>query len=164
MTERRAAGPPRRVAPAARRARSDTSRHGALSDALAPAKAPDGEALNASDGVTTPDSSVGGRRRPRVRRSKALKETIATNPSPALDPSTPASTGDTSRPSATAARHQPSVRELVIGVLSERDRETLLKGGTPRHEASSSSGPLRTQVLLKLREILVRQYTPAAWR
>jgi hypothetical protein len=49
-------------------------------------------------------------------------------------------------------------------MVSERDRETLLKGGTPPHEASSSSGPLRPQVLLKLREILVRQYTPAAWR
>jgi hypothetical protein len=136
---------------------------GALSDPVAVREGADVEALAAPAGAITPDSARRGHERQRVRRSKALEATIATDPSPAIEPSAPPSTGDTSLPSA-SDRRQPSVRELVLGVLSERDRQALLTGGTPRHEASSSSGPLRPQVLLRLREVLVRQYTPAAWR
>jgi hypothetical protein len=56
------------------------------------------------------------------------------------------------------------VRELVLGALSASDKRLLLEGGTPRHELSGSSGPLRPEVTLRLWEIFVRQYTPAAWR
>ena len=56
------------------------------------------------------------------------------------------------------------MRELVLGALSGTDKQLLLKGGTPRHELSGSSGPLRPEVVLRRREILVCQYTPAAWR
>ncbi len=55
------------------------------------------------------------------------------------------------------------MRELVLGGLSASDKRLLLEGGTPRHELSSSSGPLRPEVTLRRREILVSQYTPAAW-
>ncbi|MGO9973437.1 MAG: hypothetical protein ACLP01_11645 [Solirubrobacteraceae bacterium] len=56
------------------------------------------------------------------------------------------------------------MRELVLAALSPSDKRLLLEGGTPRHELSSSSGPLRPEVTLRRREILVSQYTPAAWR
>jgi hypothetical protein len=59
---------------------------------------------------------------------------------------------------------QPSVRALVLDALGEHDRRVLLEGGTPRHEHSTSSGPLRPEVALRRREIRVAQYTPAAWR
>jgi hypothetical protein len=163
MTTQPDTGLARHVAPAGRRAPRDTSAEASAARS-ALGERTDVEAVAAPAGAITPDSAGCGEQWPRVRRSKALQETIATDPSPAIEPSAPASTGDMSRPSATEACRQPSVRQLVLGVLSERDRGTLLKGGTPRHEASSSSGPLRPEVLLKRREILVRQYTPAAWR
>ena len=54
--------------------------------------------------------------------------------------------------------------ELVLAALSATDKRLLLEGGTPRHELSGTSGPLRPEVVLRRREILVVQYTPAAWR
>jgi hypothetical protein len=75
------------------------------------------------------------------------------------------STGDrVADTSDTSLLPQPTVRELVLAALSPTDRSILLAGGTPRHERSSSSGPLRPDVELRRREVLVTQYTPAAWR
>ena len=59
---------------------------------------------------------------------------------------------------------QPAVRELVLAALSGTEERLLREGGTPRHELSGTSGPLRPEVTLRRREILVTQYTPAAWR
>lgn len=59
---------------------------------------------------------------------------------------------------------QPVVRELVLGALSERQKQQLLAGDTPEVIDSSSCGPLRPEVRICRREILVRQYTPVAWR
>jgi hypothetical protein len=70
-----------------------------------------------------------------------------------------ASTGDTSPPV-----EQPTVRELVLAALSGTDKRLLVEGGTPGHELSGTSRPLRPEVVLGRREILVVQYTPAAWR
>ena len=56
------------------------------------------------------------------------------------------------------------MRELVLGALSATDKQLLRDGETPRHERSTTSGPLRPEVVLRRREILVQQYTPAAWR
>ena len=95
-----------------------------------------------------------------VRRSEPLAGAAATDPSSEIGRSAPASTGDTSL----LEHPQPGVRELVLGALSASDKRLLLEGGTPRHELSGSSGPLRPEVTLRLREILVCQYTPAAWR
>ena len=64
--------------------------------------------------------------------------------------SAPASTGDTSPLVA-----QPAVRELVLAALSGTDKRLLREGGTPRHELSGTSGPLRPEVTLRRREILV---------
>jgi hypothetical protein len=96
-----------------------------------------------------------------VRRSAPLAEAAATDPSSETGGFAPASTGDTTSP---LEHEQPGVRELLLAVLSASDKRLLLEGGTPRHELSGSSGPLRPEVTLRLREILVSQYTPAAWR
>ena len=96
---------------------------------------------------------------PVVRRSEAPGDTLATDPSSEIAVSALASTGDTS-----SLVEQPTVRDLVLAALSGTDKRLLLEGGTPRHELSGTSGPLRPEVMLRRREILVVQYTPAAWR
>jgi protein gp37/predicted nucleic acid-binding Zn ribbon protein len=103
-----------------------------------------------------PAGSRAGRRV--VRRSEPLAEPAAL--SSGCGGSAPASTGDTSL----FEHEQPGVRELVLEVLSDRQREELLAGGVPDVIDASSSGPLRPEVRMRCREVLVRQYTPAAWR
>ncbi len=95
-----------------------------------------------------------------VRGSKPLAEAAATDPLSGIGGAAPASTGDTSP----LERPQPGVRVLVLGALAASDKRLLLEGGAPRHELSGSSGPLRPEVTLRRREILVSQYTLAAWR
>ncbi len=102
-----------------------------------------------------PAGSRAGRRV--VRPSEPPAEPHATDPSSEIGS---ASTGDTSL----LEHEQPGVRKLVLGALSGSDKRLVLEGGTPRHELSSSSGPLRPEVTLRRREILVSQYTSAAWR
>jgi hypothetical protein len=112
-------------------------------------------------GVESPsERKPAGSRAARRTGSEPPAEPTARDPSSEIDGSAPASTGDTSP----LEHEQPEVRELLLAALSPSDKRLLLDGGTPRHELLSSSGPLRPEVTLRRQEILVSQYTPAAWR
>jgi hypothetical protein len=67
-----------------------------------------------------------------VSRCEALREMSATDPSSESRVSAP---GD-------ASYERSSVRELVLGALSENDRRTLLDGGTPSHKAGDELRPV----------------------
>jgi protein gp37/predicted nucleic acid-binding Zn ribbon protein len=143
------------------RSRRDTSssfparESAALADATSPIPPTTG-AGSPSEGK--PAGSRAGRRV--VRRSEPLAEAAAADPSFGTGGSAPASTGDASL----LEHEQPGVRELVLDVLTHRQREELLAGGIPDVIDASTSGPLRPEVRMRRREILVSQYTPAAWR
>lgn len=144
----------------ARRSARDTSQISA-----APTGGESAPPAAAIESSTTADRSSGRKssrppsKRRVVSRSEPLRETPATDTSCETRPSAPASTGDTS-----LLVEQPTVRELVLARLSATDKRLLFEGGTPRHELSGTSGPLRPEVTLRRREIVVTQYTPAAWR
>ncbi|MGO9754669.1 MAG: DUF5131 family protein [Solirubrobacteraceae bacterium] len=141
----------------ARRDTSSSSLPARASAKLAAATSPIARATSAgSPSERKPAGSCAGQRV--VRRSEPPAEPAA--PSSDVGGSAPASTGDASL----LEHEQPGVRELVLAALSASDKRLLLEGGTPRHELSTSSGPLRPEVTLRRREILVSQYAPAAWR
>lgn len=60
---------------------------------------------------------------------------------------------------------QPTPRDLVLGFLSDADRDEILAGGRPSkwEGGSASSGPLRPQVMCRSFGLEVQQYTPEAW-
>ncbi len=121
-----------------------------LADMASPIASPTGVG---SPSERKPARSRAGRRRCEPAESAAPGRSSETGLAPA-------STGDTSL----LEHEQPGVRELVLDVLTDGQREELLAGGIPDVIDASSSGPLAPEVRMRRREVLVRQYTPAAWR